>query len=153
MEKFIFLLSESRAAEAADRLFGVFLTSGMPTPSTRIFFSIFQFFAATILVALLAWFATKKLVGARGMGKKAGNLNIVESLNVGGQAVVQLVKAGGKYLLIGVTRERVTLLAEIDKSEVTEPEPIDFKNLNTPFGKILSKYIQKDAPRDEENNE
>jgi len=159
MENFIFLLSESWSTMAADRLFSIFYLlnaeNGIATPSTRMFFSVFQFFAATFLVAGLAWYATKKLAGARGIGRKAGNLAVIESVNVGGQAVVQLVKAGDKFLVVGVTRERVTLLAEVDKEQIVEPEIPDFKNLNTPFGKVLSRFIQPNEPPkgDEENDD
>ncbi|MDR0271842.1 MAG: flagellar biosynthetic protein FliO [Clostridiales bacterium] len=126
MENLIFLLSEGwSTTTAADQ-----------------FFSILRFFGATILVAALAYFATKKLAGSRMMGQRNGNLSVLESINVGGQAVIQLVKAGDKFLVVGVTKENITLLSEIDKEHINEPERPDFKNLNTPFAKVLSRFIQ-----------
>ncbi|MCL2386692.1 MAG: flagellar biosynthetic protein FliO [Defluviitaleaceae bacterium] len=139
MENLIFLLSESWLA----------------TSSASQLFSIFRFFAATILVAILAYFVTKKMAGARGMGigRRTGNLSIVESINVGGQAVVRLVKAGDKFLVIGVTKERVTLLSELGKEQIDEIETPDFKGLNMPFSKILSRFQnQKDEQRNEDND-
>ena len=120
---------------AADQFFGMF-------------WPMMRFLAGTALVALLAYFVTKKMAGARFAGQKSGNLAIVESINVGGQAIVQLVKAGEKYIVIGVTKERITLLGEVDKDDIVQQAPVDLKTLNTPFGKVLSRFI-KDSQEDE----
>ncbi|MCL1862575.1 MAG: flagellar biosynthetic protein FliO [Defluviitaleaceae bacterium] len=135
MENYIFLLSEGGFSPAADPLFGML-------------WSMIRFLGATALVAFLAYIATKKMAGARLTGQRSGNLSVVESVNVGGQAVVQLVKAGDKYFVIGVTKERVTLLGEVDNVE----EKVEVQSLDTPFGKVLSRFI-KVAPQDESGDE
>jgi flagellar protein FliO/FliZ len=158
MENLIFFLNginESWSTLAADQFFGMFnfFASGTPTPATdrfSMFLSVLQFFGATAFVAWLAWFVTRKMAGVRSAGRETCNLSIVESISVGGQAVVRLVKAGDKYLLIGVTRERVTLLGEIDSDQITEQKPAEFNNMNTPFGKILSKFVQSPDEKNEE---
>ncbi|MCL1884787.1 MAG: flagellar biosynthetic protein FliO [Defluviitaleaceae bacterium] len=140
MENLIFLLSENRSSLAAGQ-----------------FFNLLRFFGATLFVALLAWYCTKLLVGSRArMGRKSGNLSVVESVNVGGQAVVQLVRVGDKFIAIGVTKERITLLTEVDKEHINEPEPVNLTSLDTPFGKVLSRFMQpKDgqSAEDEEDSE
>jgi flagellar protein FliO/FliZ len=156
MENFIFYIngvSESWSLSSADQFFSMFPVLSLDTPAARQFASLIQYIAATVFVALLAWYATKKMARARGLGRKGGNLSVVESVNVGGQAAVQLVRVGDKYLVVGVTRERVTLLSEVDKDQITEPEPVDFTNLNTPFGKVLSRFIQPKDPRNEDKDE
>ena len=133
MENFIFLLSESWSATSA---------AGQ-------FFSILRFLAATVFVALLAYYVTKMMAGKRGLGRGGGNISLIETINVGGQAMVQLIKAGDKFLVIGVTKERVTILSEIDKEHINEPEPINFSYMDTPFGKVLSKFTQPKEKDDE----
>jgi flagellar protein FliO/FliZ len=118
------------------------------------FWSMIRFFAATLFVAILAYYATKKLAGARsGLGRKGGNLSLIESINIGGQAVVQLVKVGDKFLVVGVTKERVTLLGEVDKEQVVEIEAPVYNPMNTPFGKILSRFTEKNKTEDDEGDE
>jgi flagellar protein FliO/FliZ len=115
-----------------------------------------QFIAATVLVAMLAYFVTKKMAGARGgMGRKGGNLSIVDSVNVGGQSLVQIIKAGDKYLVIGVTKEQVTFLSELSEEQIKEYEAPDLKGLTSPFGKVFSRFItpKDEEPGDEENND
>jgi len=151
-------ISESWSTLSADQFFSMFHFAGSPgameTPvSDRVgqVLGMLRFFGATLFVALLAWFVTKKMAGARGASRETCNLSVVESIGLGGQAAVRLIKAGDKYLLVGVTRERVSLLAEIDKEQIIEHQVVEFSNVNTPFGKVLSRFVQpKDEPGDEE---
>ena len=112
---------------------------------------------ATIFVAGLAYFATKLLALSRGRAAitRGGNLKVIESIAIGMQSVLQLVKAGDKYLVLGITKERITLLAELSAEEVTEPEPPDFGAVSVPFNKVLQKFLPKatDGQRDEDLNE
>ncbi|MCL2355861.1 MAG: flagellar biosynthetic protein FliO [Defluviitaleaceae bacterium] len=155
MENLIFLLSESWSSLAADRLFSMFAASATPATDTfGVIFTWARFILATVLVAVLCWFVLRKMAGANRLGRRAGNLSVVESVNLGGQTAVQLIKAGEKYLVVGVTRERVTFLAEVDKDDITEPATSDFVNLNTPFGKVLSRFVKpQNTPGDDENDQ
>jgi len=148
MESLNLLLSEIRpAVMSADRFFSILSVSASDMFGGMIW-SFVQFIAATIFVAILAYYVTKRMFGARGaaMGRNGGNLAIVESVNVGGQAIIQLVKAGDKYLVIGVTKERITMLSELSAEQITEFEAPDSTGLNSPFGKILSRFM---PPKDE----
>ncbi|MCL1843920.1 MAG: flagellar biosynthetic protein FliO [Defluviitaleaceae bacterium] len=146
MENLFNLLSESRpATNMAGRFFNYTILMA-DLPMTDMFWNMVRFIAATGFVAILAYYATKKLASSRKLNPKDGNLSVVESLNVGGNAVVRLVKAGEKFLVIGVTKEKVTLLTELDKEQVTEPETVEIKTLDTPFGRVLSRFI---TPKDE----
>jgi flagellar biogenesis protein FliO len=91
------------------------------------------------------------MVASRGAGgRESCNLAIVESISVGGQAVVRLVRAGDTYLVIGVTKERVTLLGEVDKEQIVEQKAPDLTGLNTPFSKVLSRFMgSKEDGKDE----
>ncbi|MDR1663301.1 MAG: flagellar biosynthetic protein FliO [Clostridiales bacterium] len=97
-------------------------------------------------VAVLAYFSTKLLAMSRG-GKFRStkrNLEVIESIGVGAQSVVQIVRAGEKFYLIGVTKESVSLLAELD----AETLDIDERSGGLPekaFSNILKRFI-KDKP-------
>jgi len=109
-------------------------------------FGILRVIAAVAFVALLAYFTIKMMALSRGRRGKGGNLYVVESIIVGNTSMVQIVKAGNKYLVIGVTKERVTFLAELDDSQVNEPESVEVNF--TPFDKVLRRYL---GPKDDEN--
>jgi len=113
--------------------------------------SILRVIGAVAIVALLAYFTVKMMALSRGRRGKGGNLYVVESIIVGSASMVQIVKAGNKYLVIGVTKERVTFLAELDDSQVSEPESVEVNF--TPFDKVLRRYLgPKENDIDIENN-
>jgi len=163
MENLIFLLSESWSSLAADQFFSMLVIGaetstpsaiigeGSATSTFNMMLTALRFIGATVLVAILAWYVTRRMAGAGKLGKKSGNLSIIDSVNLGGQATVQLIKAGEKYLVIGVTKEHVTLLGEVD--EVTEPEAPNFSHLNTPFGKVLSRFVKPQNTQGDDDSE
>jgi len=113
-----------------------------------------QIVLATIFVVLLSYYLIKMMAIARGRrGRNSHNLSVVESIAVGQQSMVQLVRAGDKYLVVGVTKERVTLLSELDKAEVHEPKPISFNSADVPFGNVLSRFLSPKDDLDDLNND
>ncbi|MCL2216344.1 MAG: flagellar biosynthetic protein FliO [Defluviitaleaceae bacterium] len=116
----------------------------------------FRIILVTAFVALLAYFVTK-LIASRGRAGgwvKSGNLKIIESMAVGAQSMVHLIKAGEKYLVIGVSKERgVTLLTELSKEEVDEPTLPEQGMENLPFNKIFQKFLPqaKDGQGEEDS--
>ena len=109
-------------------------------------FGILRVVAAVAFVALLAYFTVKMMALSRGRRGKGGNLYVVESIIVGNSSMVQIIKAGNRYLVIGVTKERVTFLADLDDSQVSEPENVEVNF--TPFDKVLKRYL---GPKGNEN--
>lgn len=106
------------------------------------FFYILLVFACIIG---LCWFALRMMGRVRGRGGATKNLQLVESILVGSQNMVQLVRAGERYLVIGVSRERVTLLAELDASQVREFEAAP---IGAPFKQILERFTKKNTNGD-----
>jgi len=100
---------------------------------------VFRTILATVFVALLAYFVVRMLALARGRMGRGGNLAVIESIAVGNQSMVQLIKAGDKYLVIGVTREKVTILTELEDSQVNVPDTVEVAI--TPFDSVLKRYL------------
>ena len=134
------------------------LNMGSGFAASAMMFTFFRIILITAIVALLAYFVTRLIAsrGRVGQWAKAGNLKIVETIAVGPQSMIQLIKAGEKYLVIGVNRERgFTLLAELTKEEVDEPEPTEMGAVDIPFSKVLQKFLPqaKDGRREEDSDE
>jgi flagellar biogenesis protein FliO len=109
--------------------------------------SVGQFFYYLLIVAfvaLLAYYSTKLLASARAGRNRGGkrNLELLESVGLGAQAMAQIVRAGDKLFLIGVTKERVTLLAALDGAGVELPEPAGLR-LDASFDKVLQRLMHR----------
>lgn len=110
-----------------------------------------QFFFTIIVIIIvlyLAYLATKFFARSRLPGK-GSNFEIIDSLPLGQQSMMTIVKAGGKYLLVGVTKESVSLLAELDGEDIKRKEGTA---VIAPFEKYLGKLLKKPEARDEAND-
>ena len=116
----------------------------------------FRIIFITAAIALLAYYATK-LLATRGRARfsRGANLQHIETIAVTAHVMIQLVRAGEKYLVLGVTKERVNVLAVLTKEEINEPDEPEMGAVNVPFNKILSRFLPqaKDGQRDEDLNE
>ena len=113
------------------------------------FFSIIFIF---IFVLVLAYYATKTVANSRLQGMSSNNMKILESVSVGYQSVIQLMQIGdSKYIIIAVSKDKVTLLADIDKESLNlEERGSDIYKI--PFEKYLKTFIKKDANRQEDED-
>jgi len=73
------------------------------------FFYILLALAIVILLFLIfaRWFASLRYAG------RGKNIRVIESCGVAPQSSVQILRAGGRVFLIGVTKDRVSMLADI----------------------------------------
>ena len=77
----------------------------------------FVYLLIFIALMALAYYATRYFT-SKMRGTPYGNLKVVEGLGVGQHGNVLLVKAGKKYILIGVTKEKITFLTELGEEDL-----------------------------------
>ena len=104
---------------------------------------------AFAFVLFLAYF-TIRLMGRARLSRGSRNIKVIEAASVGFQNTVQLVCAGDKCFLIGVSRNGVTLIGEVDKESILQ----DIKTMpDMPFEKYLSKLFNKENKNGQDGNE
>ena len=98
------------------------------------FFYIILVFAIVILIFLIcARFFSK--VRFNGRGK---NLRIIESCSVAPQSSIQILQAGERLFLVGVTREQISILAEITGQQVNSFDSEHMPMFESYFRKFLT---------------
>lgn len=104
-----------------------------------------------LLVAVvcgLAYFTTKVIGGAKMNRGSRRNLEIVESIGVGTQSYVHIIRVGEKFVLIGTTRGQVNMLSQLD--------PAMLKLSNTGqgagFDSFLNVFMKKENDPDNIKN-
>ena len=64
---------------------------------------------------------------------KRSNIKVIEVFRLSNNKVIEIVKIGNQYLALAVCKDSVTLLTELDETEVKEQEtslePFDFKSI------------------------
>ena len=102
--------------------------------------------AAFVIVLFLAYYITRFL-GASGRLSRArgANIKVLEATSVGQAGSVQLVRVGQKVLLLGVTKEHISVLTEMTEDEldvsIYTPSPAPA----LPFDKVLGRLYKPRA--------
>ena len=107
------------------------------------------------IVLVIAYVCTRWIAGARYRHGIGGNLQLLESIALGQQAYLQLVRVGGRYFVVGLTKNGITQICELDAAEVSTPEAASVLGegygvvsaASGSFEKYLKKFI-KDKDRD-----
>ncbi len=102
----------------------------------RLVFSLFAF----VIVIVFAYLFTKWFASYKYIRKSNGNVEILESVPVAHQNSLSLIKVGEKYILIGVTKDKISFITEVDKASIKEYEN-GFQQI--PFENIFNKFLKK----------
>lgn len=106
-----------------------------------------QFFFLIVMLIFILWlavFATKLIAKSRlGAGKNV-NIKIIESVAVGYQQMaLQLVKVGNKYFVIGITKDRISFLTDVDSDSIELSDSDEKEEGKITFEKYLKDFINK----------
>ncbi len=105
--------------------------------------SYLQFFGVLILFfsILFTAYYLSRYASRLSMGKTSkGNFTIIEAISVGPNKTLQLIRVGSSYMVIGVSKDNITFIQHIDKSELV----LDEGESVIPFNQILNKFVRKD---------
>ena len=111
----------------------------------RFFSTIFM----VVVVALLAYYTTRMLASAKFTRGGRRNLEHIESIGVGPQSYIHIVRAGKKYVLIGVTRGNVNFLTEVDEEGLS----LSLDGQRPGFESFMSRFQKKNEESEKQDND
>ncbi|WP_010249119.1 flagellar biosynthetic protein FliO [Acetivibrio cellulolyticus] len=103
--------------------------------------SIFVFVIVFGSILFLAYVTTKFVGNKSGRAMKGKYVNIVETVSLGLDSKLHLVKIGEEFVLISASGKNVQLLTKVDMGGYTEEE-ISGSGNSFDFKEIFEKYIQ-----------
>lgn len=72
-----------------------------------------------LVIILIAAYYTSKFVGRYKMGQlKDSNIQVIDAYRISTSKMLQIVKIGNKYIVIGVSKDNITYITELDEDEV-----------------------------------
>lgn len=117
----------------------MYLTSTMNTVDNFMHFIVVIFIFVAILVA--AYFVTR-WIGTAGMSQYCNrNIRVIEGCRVGQNKMVQIVKVGNKYFVLGIGKDEISCLGEVKEADLAIAED-EIKPLPE-FKDILAKVKEK----------
>ena len=82
-----------------------------------------------IVVLLAAWYVSR-FVGNKAMGGFGNrNINIIESFRLDNNKAIQIVRIADKYLAIGVSKDEINVLAQLNEEDIIITSRDDNNNL------------------------
>lgn len=100
--------------------FGTILTSGFSAG-----WSIVKLILITVLVLILAFYSTRMIAKYQNNTWSAkNNIQFIESYRVGGNKMIAIAKIGEKYYALGIGKEEIHVIAELDKDDLMLPEQV-----------------------------
>lgn len=95
-------------------------------------------------VLVITYFTTKWIAGYQKKQLVNKNLRVVETLKITNNKFVQIIEAGDRYLVIGLGKDEIHLLATLSEEQMKAlPEDIpsfDKKDFGESFQEVLDKF-------------
>jgi flagellar protein FliO/FliZ len=130
----------------------IVLSSGRQGGGLESLLSLVWMLACVLVIIVLAYLFTKYVAG-RGIGKLglsggSDRFKVLSRLSLGRDQSVALVKAGEKYLLLGVAPSGVSLLKEMTREEAEALyAPSSDQPAPPSFGEALRTVLKQKKPR------
>lgn len=102
-----------------------------------------------VFVLALTYFVTRWIAGYQRTKTAQGNLSVIEVIRVANNQYIQILRAGtDRYLVVGVGREQITLLATLSGEELQElPEAGGFTAKSGESFSDLLEAVKKKLPK------
>lgn len=95
-----------------------------------------------LIIILLAAYYTSKLVGKLTLSQlKNSNFQVIDTYRISPNKFLQIVKVANKYVVISVSKDNITMIAELEESEVFIREANIKENMS--FKQIFEKIKNK----------
>ncbi|WP_058485167.1 flagellar biosynthetic protein FliO [Defluviitalea phaphyphila] len=98
-----------------------------------------------ILILILTYYVTKWIGKFQYKKYQGNNIKIIESITIAPQKTLQLIKVGNKIHLIGLSKDNITYLTEIDEDIIKNPILENHVNnvSDNKFEFYLKSWVQK----------
>ena len=112
----------------------LFLTAGS---------SVLQFVQVTLIfgVVLIACIFVTRFVGNYQKGVTMNsNMQVIQMIKIGNNKFLQVVKVGDRYLVLGLSKDYITMLIEISEEEARKLEKKNTPPVGTAFSDIVNRF-------------
>jgi flagellar protein FliO/FliZ len=97
-----------------------------------------------VFVLFITYYVTRWIAGYQKTKISKGNLAVLEAIRVSNSQTIQLLRAGDKYVVVGVSKDRMTVLATLTREELQEIEDVPAQaSQGTKFSEILEELKKK----------
>ena len=96
-----------------------------------------------VLILIAAYFTTRWVGKSGTISGSAKNIQIIETYKISQTKYIQLVRIGSKYCAVGISKDSMTMLTELDEDQLDLSEVGSVGN-TVSFKDFYDKMIRKD---------
>ena len=102
---------------------------------------------AFVIVLLATYYLTKWIAKSGVVQSRSRNIKVIETFKIAPNKYIQIIQLGSKYYSIGVTKEHITFLTDLDEQQldISEIPPVSGQ---APFADLLKKISKGKISRD-----
>ena len=118
-------------------------------------YNVSQFITLILIFAfvlVLTYFTTKYVANYQKGNMAQSNIRVIEGAKIAQNKFIEIVKIGNKYYALAVCKDSVTVICEIDESELIFKEDKEVGNFSDVLKKLTSKTSKAEI-KDEEKKE
>lgn len=101
-----------------------------------------------VVILFLAYITTRFVAKYQGNLNSKANIKVIESISVGGNKFISIVRIGSNLYAIGVGKDEITLIDKIDEESVNLSNLSNSVNQDKSFKELFSK-IRKEQEVDD----
>lgn len=95
-----------------------------------------------LIIILIAAYYVTRLIGGIKLGQmKTSNFQVIDTYRISSNKVMQIVKVGNRFVLIGIGKDTITFITELSEDEVIIRD--DVTAIKPDFKQILEKLKNK----------
>ena len=98
-----------------------------------------------VLVLALTYFATKWIAKSGAIQSRARNIKVIETYKIAPSKYIQI---GNKTCAIGVTKDQITYLTELDEISFEDLENVENNLRDTSFKEVMKNMLSNAKNRD-----
>lgn len=124
----------------------------------REFLGIFGLLIMFFALLFLAYIATKFVAGRAGKVMRGKYISVIETVGIGLDKQLHLIKAGNEYILIASAGKSIEFLTVLNMEDIPgeditkESKEFDFKGIFEKYAKVLKSYPQNKKKSEEGNS-
>ena len=99
-----------------------------------------------VIVLGITAVVTKWMASYQKQQSRNENIEVIETTRIANNKYIQIIRAGGKYMVIAVCKDTVTMLGEVSEDSLNETKPVQ----NFGFKELLDKAMNKKGTAREE---
>lgn len=99
------------------------------------------------LILLFAYCSSKLAAKWQSNNLRNSNIEVIETMRVNGNKLIQIIRIGERYIAVGIGKDEVSYLTELDKDEIVFRQNPDSSRHSVPFKEIMEKVNEKRSSR------